>query len=407
MMNRVILHCKVDNFYISVHEAQNNSLSTTAFYIFNNNTIIDVNNNARSYGISKGDDIYNIKINDTAINAIPADYDKYLAIDKELYNIYSRYSMLCEYAGPGKCFIDISATAFRMYPVNIAQMIISEVKNTLGLSLSIGISFNKLLAEIASDIAMPGSTRILASETFREPLWDLPVYKIPGITRHLIKKLNRHSIYTAKDIALLNQDKMRLICGKPGIILWEYACGIDIRDVIHSNVDCDIKSIGEGFTQKGIIDCNDDIRLILLILSQKISKQLLSNDVKACGIQIIVRDEQLRNHELSSLLCQPTQSPLSLARQGYKLFKDNYNWQSDIVSIALKATKIVHSPQNHLTDINNSTQENSVAIYSDSVSSLAHSIYGGVTYSTTVRDKRQADSEALRKFTEFFSDKSC
>ena len=407
MMNRVILHCRVKSFYISVHEAQDTALPQGAFCIYDNNMIIDANNNARSCGISKGDDIYDTQIQDNAVIAVPADYNKYLAVDNELYRIYSRYSVLCEYAGPGDCFIDISATAFRASPVNVSQKIMSEVKNSLGLSLSIGISFNKLLAEIASDIAVPNSIRLLTEETFREPLWDLSVHRIPGITRHLVKKLNRHAIYTVKDIALLNQAKMHLLCGKPGIVLWEYACSIDIRDVIPIKAECDIKSIGEGFTQKQPVDCYDDVRLILLILSQKISKQLLCNDIKACSIQIVVRDEQLRNHELSSMLCQPTQNPLPLARQGYKLFKNNYNWQADIVSITLKATNIVPSPENPLIEISNSTHEYSASIYSESVSNLAHSIYGGITYSTTGRNEKQSDSDELRKFNEFFSCKSC
>ena len=406
MMNRTILHCKINNFYISFHEAQDTTLRTRALCICDNGIVIAVNNNAQKCGISLGDNIDNVKIKAPDAKITSAQYSEYKKADQTFYDICLRYSHLCEYAGPGECFIDITPTTFHMYPSKVAQNIISEVNDCLGTDVTVGISFNKLLAQVAS-ITCTQNMQILTADTFREVLWDLPIYQIPGITRQLVKKLNRNSIFTIKDIAMLSQNKLQLICGIVGNILWEYACGYDIREVTANGVNCDIKSIGEGFSKRQLIDCYDDVRLILLILAQKLSKKLIENNTKACSLQIVIRNEESRNEEFTALLCNPTQNPLALARHAYKVFHSQYNWHSDIASITIKATDIIHSTSNPLVSTNVLSGGYFTVMHSDDIASLAHDLYSGITYSTIERSKDHTISNELKAFSEFFAGKSC
>lgn len=395
MINRIILHCKINDFYIAAHKAADSHLMHIPFYIYDDTVVIDANDRARSCGITKGADLNMIHDNISNILGVKADFDAYKRINSTFYNICSKYSQLCMAQGMGECYLDLTATAFRSFPEKVAMQIYTEVAKTLSLHVSTGIGFNIFISDVA--LLNTGSNIFLrlTPDNFREYLWEMTTNILPDMTPSILRKLSENHINTVKDIALASQDKMRILCGKGGSILWDYVCGFDNRSVIHTDALPTIKVAGEGFSHKGTFDSNENIRLLLLILSDRICTRLQDNELRTHRIQLIVRDSNMQSFEYVATLCNPTQNHVSIARQAYTLFKKSYKWHADITSVIIKATELTHYKAPLFTHKKSGAEE------------LAPIIFNGVTYCVNTQHRKQIQSDELKAFAEFFSTGSC
>lgn len=395
MINRVILHCKIVNFYVAAHEAADILLHNTPFYIHNDTVVIDANSSARAYGIKKGDDVKTLRQRFNNVSEIKVDMDLYNNLSRAFYNICNKYSQLCLAQGQGECYLDLTSTAFRDFPDKIAMQIYKETLDTLSLPVSIGIGFNIFISDIALLNVRDQIFMHLTPDNFREYLWDMSINELPDMTPAVLKKLSDNGITCVKDIALASQDRLRRICGRGGAALWDCVCGFDSRTVSHIQPTPQNKVVGEGFSHKEAFDSNEDIRLLLLLLSDRISTRLQNSELQTHRIQLIIRDSNMRSFEYATNLCVATQNHVSIARQAYDLFKKSYKWNADITSVIIKATELTYYRTPLFTYKKSCTED------------LAPIIFNGVTYCVNTQHRKQTLSEELKAFAEFFSCKSC
>ena len=339
--------------------------------------------------------ILHCRINHLGTPVTESDFSLFNQISEDFYNICSRYSQLCMAEAYGECYIDLTYTAFRSFPDKVAADIRTEVARVLSRTVSVGIGFNIFISDIALINAGEDGVLHLTPDTFRQTLWEMDVCSLPDLGTSALRRLSKYSIHTVKDIALIPQDKLRLICGRNGAVLWDRVCGFDDRQVIAREFASPYKVVGEGFSGKTVFDSNEDIRLLMLILSDRISSRLSNEQLKAGRLQLIIRDADMRSYEYSAVLPTPSSGRVPVARRAYELFKESYSWQSDITSVIIRVSELTH----HKAPLF-STGKNDIGY-------LAPAIFGGVTYTVNSQSRQQTQSDELKAFAEFFSCRSC
>ena len=258
--------------------------------------------------------------------------------------MYAQYTDIIEPFGIDECWLDVTgSTKLFGSAEKIAYEIKDTMKNLIGLTISVGVSFNKVFAKLGSDMKKPDAVTVIPKETFRDVIWDLPASDMLGIGKSTEKTLRRYGITTLRDLAEANPHTLQLRLGKNSIFLWRYANGLDDSPVSHKNYKAPIKSIGHGMTCTRDLVNDQDAWRIFYELSRDISDKLRDNNLMARGIQITVRDKNLGIRQFQQQLFTPTQSLKEIAMAANKIFLDNYEWQKSIRSLTIRAINLVCS----------------------------------------------------------------
>ena len=269
---------------------------------------------------------------------VPPQYDQYLKYSKLTQAIYQRYTDLIEPFGMDECWLDVSGSRSACgEPMEIAESIRKTVKEELGLTVSIGVSFNKVFAKLGSDMKKPDAVTVIPEDRFKEMIWHLPASEMLGVGRATEKKLSSCGIRTIGDIANWPVDFFTRRLGKCGTDLWRFANGLDNSQVMTRDTEVPEKTVGHGITTLQDLENPAEVWKVMLALSQDIGHRLYLFNRKATGIAIDVRDNQLFFKQWQRSISLPTQSPSWIAREAFALFCDRYDWKHPIRSITVRA----------------------------------------------------------------------
>ena len=273
---------------------------------------------------------------------VPPHYEEYIKYSKLAREIYSRYTDQVEPYGMDECWLDISGTE-RIFGTaeEVANEIRETVKFELGLTISVGVSYNKIFAKLGSDMKKPDAVTIIRSESFKDIVWPLPAEDLLGVGRATKRKLNDYGIRTIGDLANFNVDILRSRLGKNGVSLWKFANGNDTSPVTKIGYSAPVKSVGHGITTVADLECDNHVWLVMLELSQDIGHRLKKYRLCAEGVAIHIRDNELSTSQWQMPVDLPTQSPMVIARTAYNLFKKRYKWYKPIRSVPIQAINLV------------------------------------------------------------------
>ena len=162
-------------------------------------------------------------------------YEEYIKYSKLARSVYSRFTDQVEPYGMDECWLDISGTE-RIYgsPERVANEIRETIKFELGLTISVGVSFNKIFAKLGSDMKKPDAITVIEKDTFRDKIWGLPAADLLGVGRATQRVLDSYCIRTIGDLAKTDPDFLKRRLGKPGVALWQYANGND-HSLVHNS----------------------------------------------------------------------------------------------------------------------------------------------------------------------------
>jgi DNA polymerase-4 len=297
---------------------------------------------AKKFGVKTGEAIWQAKLKCKNLIIIEPHYDKYIKYSRMAREIYKRYTDLIEPFGIDECWLDVSGSLHLFDSgYNLAYKIKEEIKNEIGITVSIGVSYNKIFAKLGSDMKKPDAITCIRSDDFKEKIWNLPASDILGVGYATEKKLSRYEINTIGKIAVCPSNFLISLFGKNGYALWAAANGLDTSEVHPNDEYVPIKSIGHGMTALADLENNDDVKHMLMELSQDVAKRLRENHLSARRLQISVRDNQLISKEYQTTLDLPTQSFKELSDCAYKLFYRSYKWQNKIRSMTVRAINLI------------------------------------------------------------------
>lgn len=343
---RVILHCDMNNFYASVECMLNPDLRDKAVVVGGSveqrhGIVLAKNYKAKAFGIQTGEAIWQAKQKCKDIVVVPPNYDQYLRFSKLAREIYSRYTDLVEPFGMDECWIDVTGSGVYGNGEEIAEEIRQTIKFELGLTVSIGVSFNKIFSKLGSDMKKPDAITCIYKNDFKEKIWHLPANELLGVGTATNKVLKNYGIHTIGELANTNEDLLKIKFGINGVRLKQFANGLDTSKVMATDFVSPIKSIGHGITTIQDLENSAEVWCVILALVQDIGTKLRKHNKKASGVAISVRNNQLATKEWQCKLEMPTQSSTHLGKTAFELFDKSYNWQYDIRSLTVRAINLV------------------------------------------------------------------
>ena len=310
-MQRVILHCDMNNFYASVEcmlnpELKNKPVAVCGSVEERHGIVLAKNYAAKAFGVSTGEAIWQAKQKCQDLVIVEPHYEQYMKFSKLARGIYGRYTDQIEPYGMDECWLDVTGSGCMGTGFEIADEIRRTVKFELGLTISAGVSFNKIFAKLGSDMKKPDAITYIDADSFREKIWCLPASDLLGVGRATEKVLSGYGIHAIGELAATSDDFLKCRLGKNGLAIKKYANGLDDSPVMRSDYVSPVKSIGHGITTMQDLENNAEVWWVMW----------------QCRIGI------------------PTQSPTYLAKTAFALFAKNYQWEHPIRSVTVRAINL-------------------------------------------------------------------
>ena len=346
-MSRVILHCDMNNFYASVECKYDPSLKNKRVAVCGSvedrhGIVLAKNEAAKKLGVKTGDTVWQAKEKCPDIVIVPPHFERYSKYSKKAREIYSRYTNLVESFGMDECWLDVTGST-RLFGngKEIADEIRNAVRTELGLTVSVGVSFNKVFAKLGSDLKKPDATTVIDEEHFREQIYHLPANSLIGVGRATNDNIFRIGVETIGELAELSRETMRLRMGKHGERVWCYANGLDFSPVMDIACQAPIKSIGRGITAVRDLNTTDEVARVMYALGRRVATKLRENDFAATGVQITVKNNRLISHDYQCALPFETNNGGVIYKRAIELFKLRYRWESPVRSVTVRAINLV------------------------------------------------------------------
>lgn len=347
-MDRAILHCDMNNFFASVECMLDKSLRDKPVVVCGNEKerhgiVLAKNYIAKPYGINVGDPIWQAKnkCKDLVVVSTPH-YDEYSIYSKKAFEIYNRYTDLVEPFGIDECWLDVTNSQ-KLFgdSKSIADNIRETIKKELDLTISVGVSYNKIFAKLGSDIKKPDATTVITKENFKDIVWPLPAEALMGVGRNTIKELDKHFIHTIGDIANEKPETLEYWLGQSGLMLYEYANGLDDSPVIKSEDAEEVKSISHGITTKRDLKNNDEVWKVMLELAQEIAYKLRKKELRATVVSVSIRDTDLMWQQFQKRLKNSEKTAIGIAKYAFELFKQKYTFEKNVRNVTISANNLI------------------------------------------------------------------
>lgn len=346
-MPRAIIHSDLNAFYYSVeamldHSLRNRAVAVCGSVADRHGIILAKSELAKRAGVKTGMALWEARLACPQLVTVPPQYDEYIKYSRLARDIYYRYTDLVEPYGMDECWASVTDCLYRYKtPRALAESIRSAVKNELGLTVSIGVSFNKIFAKLGSDMKKPDAITEITPENFREKIWPLPVSELLYAGRSTTARLAGLGIRTIGELAAARPETLRLRLGVNGVRLWRYAAGLDDSRVMHRDFVPPIKSVGHGVTCISDLTDEEEVWKVILELSQDVGHRLRVHGLAARGVQLTVRGNDLGFCQYQTQLPFRTQLPSELAEYGFRLFRDRYPWDTRVRALCVRAIDLV------------------------------------------------------------------
>ena len=345
--NRCILHSDANCFYASVEMLLNPELRGKAMAVCGSTEerhgiVLAKSELAKKAGVKTGQANWEARQACPGLIVVPPHYDQYCKFSRLLRNIYLRYTNLVEPYGMDECWLDVTDSArIKGSGEQIAEEIRKTVKDELGITVSIGVSFNKIFAKLGSDMKKPDAVTILDDSNWRERIWPIPVSELLYVGRSTTPKLMERCVYTIGDLAKTDPSILTSWFGKNGMGLWIFANGEDGSRVMPDGYEAPIKSVGHGITCSCDLYKNEEVWKVMLELTQDIGHRLREYHLCAKGVKLYIRENELDGMMHQMQLPYPSQSPMEIAQAGRVLLEKWYHWQKPVRAVCVTAINLV------------------------------------------------------------------
>ena len=339
---RVILHSDMNNFYATVEcmlepRLRNKNVVVGGSVDERHGIVLAKNYGAKACGVKTGDVIWQARQKCPDLIVVPPHYEQYLKFSQLAREIYSRYTDQIEPYGMDECWLDVTKSQLFGTGYEIAEKIRKTITFELGLTVSIGVSFNKIFAKLGSDMKKPDAITCIGSDDFKDIIWELPVEELLGVGRATLKVLHSISVFTIRQLAHTSDTIMHHKLGKNGMLLKYYANGLDSSIVCHKDFVSPVKSIGHGITTMQDLENSAEVWRVLLELVQDVANKLRIHKKKATGVSVAIKNNQLYRQQYQCKLDFPTQNASFIAEKSFALFTKNYDWEYDVRSVSITA----------------------------------------------------------------------
>ena len=347
MADRTIIHADMNNCYASIEmlhhpKLRGHPVAVGGSVEQRHGIILARNYEARPFGIKVGQALWQARQLCPKLIIVPPDYGKYLRYSRLFRNILSDYSPQVEAFGLDECWTDISGVA---KGDNGGQVIADEirerVKSELGVTVSVGVSYNKIFAKLGSDIKKPDATTVITDVNYRDVVWPLPASDLLGVGGATGKKLSLYGIHTIGEIANTDPALLKSWLGQWGLYLFYYSNGLDTSPVAETGEAGIIKSVGNSTTCPRDIENDEDAQIVFQNLSESVAERMRELGFQAKTVEMSLRRNDLSGFIRQITLKQPTHISIELCAAAMELLRRNHNWELPLRSIGIRGTNLV------------------------------------------------------------------
>ena len=324
---RAILHCDANSFFASVEMAQRPELKNVPMAVCGSEAerhgiVLAKNELAKKYGIVTAETVHSARRKCKELVIREPHHALYSEYSKKLNAIYSEYTDLVEPFGIDESWLDVTKSVYLGTPLEIAEKIRRRVKDELGLTVSIGVSFNKVFAKLGSDYKKPDAITVISKDNFKSIVYPLDVGSLLFVGSKTQSSLSSLGIKTVGDLARASDSLIEARLGRVGAMLLAYARGEDTSEVNPSQEE--LKSISNGYTFTHDITKTDDFLAAIDYLSIDIGKRLRSHRLMCQGVLLTLKDCNLRIYQRQRLLSSPTNDSRAVAELAVRILNDEY-----------------------------------------------------------------------------------
>lgn len=340
-MERTILHIDLNNFFASVECKYAPELASGYMAVIGNvedrhGIILAKNQKAKEKGVKTGMLLRDAEKLCPGIVFVEANHDRYAYWSMRAKALYRQYSERVESFGIDEAWVDVTGVKTANGGKDIADEIRERVKDELGLTVSVGVSFNKVFAKLGSDMKKPDGTTVISRENYKSLVWGLPVGDLLFVGHSTLDKLKRIGIESVGDLARSKFEYVSKYLGKIGENLWFYANGEDKSPVLDGRDDGDIKSVGNSVTCYRDLTSEEDVAVMLSSLCESVSERLMRYDIgRAKSISVGIRDSKLNWYAKQEKLNRPSVLSDDFFTSAMKLFNEMFDWSDSIRSLSV------------------------------------------------------------------------
>lgn len=351
-MERVILHCDMNSFYASVEALYHPELAGRPLAVGGNpqkrhGIILAKNQPAKIAGVKTGETLAQAYAKCPDLVVLKPEYARYLRFSRLARKIYNRYSDQVESFGLDEAWLDVTNSDKQFGSgLDIARAISQAVYQELGVTVSIGLSWNKIFAKFGSDYKKPDAITEISRANYREIVWRQEAGDLLYVGRSTQKKLNRHGIFTIGQLAQSSRDFLKATLGKMGLVLWDFANGLDQSpvkpyDESYNGNERAIKSIGNSVTTARDLNNRRDANLVVCMLSESVAMRLRETGCFCETVAIHVRDSGLESFSRQKKLEKPTDLTKEIYQAAMALFDAHYVFGPPIRSIGVRVESLL------------------------------------------------------------------
>ncbi len=346
-MERVILHSDMNNCYASIEllyrpELRGKPVAVGGDPVARHGIVLAKDQIAKKAGVKTGMALWQARQVCPDIVFVPPRMDLYLKFSRLAHEIYGEYTDKQEAFGIDESWLDVTEScSIKGDGMTVANQISSRIKKELGITVSIGVSWNKIFAKLGSDYKKPDAITEISRENYKEIVWPLKAEELLYVGRATKRKLNQYGIRTIGELATADRKFLYRTLGKMGVVLSVFANGDDQTPVSYEDEHAPIKSIGNSTTTPRDLENETDVSIIVYLLAESVSARLRENHFVGDVIEISVRDNELHSFTRQRKVSMPTNITSKIGTYAMQIFKDNYNWNKPIRSIGVRVADLM------------------------------------------------------------------
>ena len=347
------MHSDLNNFYASVELLRRPELKGYPVIVVGSKedrhgVVLAKNDIAKRMGVKTGEVYWLAKKKcGEELKEVPVDFPAYLRASKEVRKIYADYTDRIEPFGIDECWLDVSESVNLFGGGRtIADTIRERVKKETGLTVSIGVSFNKIFAKLGSDMRKPDAVTEITPDNFRALVWVLPVEELLFVGKATKEKLNRLGIYTIGQLAAASKDLLVRSLGTWGEYLHAYANGLDESPVTAVNEEETVKSVGNSLTLYHDLTSDDEVETALFMLADSVSARMHEAGLPhARTVKIWVRENDFVTDFTRQGTVEPTSSGVEIGKKAMQLFRECYDWARPVRALGVSVSNFSYGAE--------------------------------------------------------------
>ena len=351
-MERVILHCDQNCFFASVELLSHPDLRDVPMAVCGDpasrhGIILAKNEPAKRFGIQTAETVWQARRKCPSLVLLPPHHKLYREYSVRVNELYGQYTDLVEPFGIDESWLDITGSMhlFGGDPVAIADELRRRVREELGLSISVGVSFNKIFAKLGSDYKKPDATTLISPENWQEIVWPLPVGAMLFVGRSAQRTLAQYGVATIGQLAACRPEMLEKLLGKLGRQLHEYANGLDRSPVRPQAEREPVKSVGNGTTFPHDLTRWEEVRAGLAALSDSVAMRLRRQGLYCSGVQVTIKDSSFCSISRQKRLESPTRLMKDIQRAAMELTRSAWRAPTPIRMLTVTALHITESAE--------------------------------------------------------------